>query len=102
VFSAFKLLTKFKSLRGSAFDIFGYTAERKGERALIDEYFKTVDELLGKLDSGNHALAVEIASIPEHIRGFGHIKDEHLSEARARREKLLAAWRDPVGATVAA
>jgi indolepyruvate ferredoxin oxidoreductase len=102
VFGAFKLLTKFKGLRGTAFDIFGYTAERRGERALIDEYFKTIDELIAKLDTGNHALAVEIASIPEHIRGFGHIKDEHLVEAKARREKLLATWRDPVGATVAA
>jgi indolepyruvate ferredoxin oxidoreductase len=102
VFSGFKLLAKFKGLRGSALDIFGYTAERRGERALIDEYYKTVEELLGKLDSGNHALAVEIASIPEHIRGFGHIKEEHLVEARKQREKLLAAWRDPVAAAVAA
>src|SRR5262249_6844404 len=71
VFGAFKLLAKLKGLRGSAFDVFGYTAERKGERALIDEYFATIDELLTRLDAGNHALGVEIASVPEHIRGFG-------------------------------
>ena len=61
VFGVFKLLAKMKGLRGGAFDIFGYTAERKMERALIDEYFTTVDELLAGLDRDNHALAVEIA-----------------------------------------
>ncbi|HET7780106.1 MAG TPA: DUF6537 domain-containing protein, partial [Rudaea sp.] len=102
VFGAFKLIAKLKGLRGTAFDIFGYTAERKMERALIDEYFATVDELLGKLDRDNHALAVEIATIPEHIRGYGHIKDAHLAKARARREQLLAAWRSPQAALAAA
>ena len=102
VFGAFKLMAKLKGLRGTAFDIFGYTAERKMERALIDEYFATVDELLGKLDRDNHALAVEIATIPEHIRGYGHIKDAHLAKARARQEQLLAAWRSPQAALAAA
>ena len=102
VFGAFKLIAKLKGLRGTAFDIFGYTAERKMERALIDEYFATVDELLGKLDRDNHALAVEIATIPEHIRGYGHIKDAHLAKARARQEQLLAAWRSPQAALAAA
>ncbi len=102
VFGAFKLLAKMKGLRGGAFDLFGYTAERKMERALIDEYFATVDELLGKLDRDNLGLAIEIATIPEHIRGYGHIKEEHLVEARKRREELLTAWRNPVAAAVAA
>jgi indolepyruvate ferredoxin oxidoreductase len=100
VFGAFKLLAKLKGLRGSAFDPFGYTAERKTERALIDEYFATISDLLPKLGAANHALAVEIASVPEHIRGYGHIKDEHLIEARAQRDKLLAQWRAPVAAAV--
>ena len=73
----------------------GYTAERRTERVLIDEYLATADELLGKLDRDNVALAVEIASIPEHIRGYGHVKEAHLDEARKVREKLLAAWRKP-------
>jgi indolepyruvate ferredoxin oxidoreductase len=102
VFGAFKLVAKLKGLRGTAFDIFGYTAERKMERALIDEYFATVDELLGRLDRDNHALAVEIATIPEHIRGYGHIKDAHLAKARARWDQLLAAWRNPQAALAAA
>jgi indolepyruvate ferredoxin oxidoreductase len=95
VFGAFKLVAKLKGLRGTAFDIFGYTAERKMERALIDEYFATVDELLGKLDHDNHALAVEIATIPEHIRGYGHIKDAHLAKARTRWDELMTLWRAP-------
>ena len=102
VFAAFRLLAKLRGLRGSAFDIFGYTAERKHERALIGEYFTTVDELLAKLDRDNLGLAVDIASVPEHIRGYGHIKHAHLDKARTRREQLLAAWRNPQGARVAA
>ncbi|HET7064102.1 MAG TPA: indolepyruvate ferredoxin oxidoreductase family protein [Rudaea sp.] len=102
VFGAFKLVAKLKGLRGTAFDIFGYTAERKMERALIDEYFATVDELLGKLDRDNHALAVEIATIPEHIRGYGHIKDAHLAKARARRNELIAMWRSAPATRAAA
>jgi indolepyruvate ferredoxin oxidoreductase len=102
VFGAFKLLAKLRGLRGSAFDIFGYTAERKHERALIAEYFATVDELLGRLNRENLALAVEIASLPEQIRGYGHVKDKHLAKVQPRRDELLAAWRNPQVAKAAA
>ncbi len=102
VFGAFKLLAKMKGLRGGAFDIFGYTAERRMERALIDEYFTTVETLLSGLDRDNHALAVEIAAIPEHIRGYGHIKEEHLADARKRHGELMEAWRNPGVARAAA
>ena len=83
MFRAFKLLAKLKGLRGGAFDVFGYTAERKMERQLIDDYFATVDELLAKLDRDNHALAVEIASIPEQIRGYGHIKEANFDKGQS-------------------
>jgi indolepyruvate ferredoxin oxidoreductase len=102
VFGAFRLLAKLRGLRGTALDIFGYTAERKHERALIDEYFTTVDELLAQLDRENLALAVEIASLPEQIRGYGHVKDKHLATVQPRREQLLAQWRNPQPATAAA
>ena len=92
---AFKLLAKLRFLRGSVFDVFGYTAERREERRLIAEYFAIVDELLAKLDAGNHALAAEIASIPEQIRGYGHVKERHLDKARERQAALLAQWRNP-------
>jgi len=86
----FGLLAKCKGLRGTAFDIFGRTEERRGERALIAEYAATVEQLLAGLTSANHALAVEIASIPELIRGYGHVKQRHLKQAQQRRAELLA------------
>ena len=95
MFKAFGLLAKLKGLRGSRLDIFGYTAERRGERQLIADYESTLQELLASLDAGRLALAVDIASIPEHIRGYGHVKEAHLHEAKAREAALLATWRNP-------
>ncbi|WP_413975492.1 indolepyruvate ferredoxin oxidoreductase family protein [Stenotrophomonas acidaminiphila] len=95
MFKAFGLLARLKGLRGSRFDIFGHTAERRGERQLIADYERTLQELLGSLDAGRLVLAVEIASIPEHIRGYGHVKEAHLHDARAREAALLATWRNP-------
>jgi len=95
MFKAFSLLAKFKGLRGGRFDIFGYTVERRGERQLIADYEQTLQELLASLDAGRLALAVDIASIPEHIRGYGHVKEAHLHEAKAREAALLATWRNP-------
>jgi indolepyruvate ferredoxin oxidoreductase len=95
VFGAFRLLAKLKGLRGTALDVFGYTAERKGERKLIAEYSATIETLLATLDHDNHALAVEIASIPEQIRGYGHVKERHLAAAMTRQNDLMQAWRRP-------
>jgi indolepyruvate ferredoxin oxidoreductase len=86
---AFGLLAKFKGLRGTPLDPFGKTEERKTERALISEYADTMTDIAGKLTPENLALAVEIASVPEHIRGFGHVKERHLKTAKAERESLL-------------
>jgi indolepyruvate ferredoxin oxidoreductase len=94
--TAFSLLAKLKGLRGTAFDVFGRTEERRTERALVGEYEQLVDELLGKLDAqdpGRHALAIELASIPEDIRGFGHVKMRHLKAARDKWQQLLARFR---------
>ena len=52
-----------------------------------------VDELVAKLDAQNYAVAVELASIPEHIRGYGHVKERHLKVAKAKEAELLAAFR---------
>jgi indolepyruvate ferredoxin oxidoreductase len=92
---AFGLLAKLKFLRGGTFDIFGRTDERRGERQLITEYEQTVALLLEGLGDDRVALAVEIASIPEHIRGYGHVKEAHLHKAKAREATLLAQWRNP-------
>ncbi len=102
VFSAFRLLAKFRRLRGSALDPFGYTAERRMERRLIEEYFALVRELLGGLRADNVALAAELAAIPERIRGFGHVKEAHLKDAKAREAELLAQWRAPAAQVAAA
>jgi indolepyruvate ferredoxin oxidoreductase len=96
VFTAFRLLAKLRGLRGSALDVFGHTAERKMERRLIDDYERTVGGLLDRLDGGNVGLAAEIASIPEHIRGYGHVKEAHLHAAKAREADLLQQWDNPL------
>jgi indolepyruvate ferredoxin oxidoreductase len=100
--SAFKLLARLRFLRGTAFDIFGYAAERRRERVSITEYETTIDELIGKLNHENHELAVAIASIPEHIRGYGHVKDEHREKAKAEEAALLRAFRSPDAPTAEA
>ncbi|WP_428416583.1 indolepyruvate ferredoxin oxidoreductase family protein [Methylibium sp.] len=90
---AFRLLARLKGLRGTGFDPFGRTEERRTERALIDEYRACIDELLATLDPQRLALAVEIAAIPEDIRGYGHVKARHLTAARAKWSGLMAQWR---------
>jgi indolepyruvate ferredoxin oxidoreductase len=90
MFGAFKLLARMKGLRGGAFDIFGKTAERKMERSLIGEYREMVEALIAGLDAANHADAVELASLPEQIRGFGHVKEKAVLEFRARKAELLS------------
>jgi indolepyruvate ferredoxin oxidoreductase len=87
------LLAHLRGLRGTALDVFGYTEERRSERALIVEYRRCIDELLTGLTPGNHALAAEIARIPEQIRGYGHVKARHLEAARTRWDALMARWR---------
>ena len=96
VFTAFKWMAKLRKLRGGTFDIFGYTEERKMERRLIGEYEQTIGGLLAKLDGGNVDLAAEIAGIPEHIRGYGHVKEEHLHKAKAREAELLKEFANPL------
>ncbi|HEV2508493.1 indolepyruvate ferredoxin oxidoreductase family protein [Bosea sp. (in: a-proteobacteria)] len=91
---AFGLLAKLKGLRGTTFDIFGYTQERKTERKLIADYEALVAEILGKLSPQNHALCVALAAIPEKIRGFGHVKERHLTAAKAEEAELLKRLRD--------
>lgn len=90
--TGFKVLKHFKWLRGGALDVFGYTEERRTERALIQQYRTSVDVLVSQLNASNHALAVEIARIPEQIKGFGHVKARHLAAAREKWNSLKAQW----------
>jgi len=86
---AFGVLAKFKFLRGTPFDPFGYTAERKQERALIAQYQQTLEILLARLNEANLTQAVAIASIPEEIRGYGHVKERHLLAAQSKHAELM-------------
>jgi indolepyruvate ferredoxin oxidoreductase len=88
--TAFSILKTFRFLRGTFLDVFGYTEERRMERALIREYEETVEKLIGGLTPGNHALAVQIASLPDEMRGFGYIKARNVEAARKKGEHLLA------------
>ena len=90
---AFGVLAKMKGLRGTTFDPFGRTEERVIERALIAEYRASMEELLRTLGPANIALAVEIARVPEMIRGYGHVKARHLETARPKWDALMADWR---------
>src|SRR3954464_6041984 len=91
----FRLLKSLRGLRGSAFDPFGYTAERRTERALISDYEADIERVVSKLSPANHLLAVQIAWIPEEIRGFGHIKMRNLAAAQKKRADLLAKLDSP-------
>jgi indolepyruvate ferredoxin oxidoreductase len=90
---AFRVLSRLRGLRGTPFDIFGRTGERKAERALIVEYRASVEQVLAGLDAESHALAVEIARIPEQIKGFGHVKERNLAAARTQWARLMAQWK---------
>jgi indolepyruvate ferredoxin oxidoreductase len=93
MFHAFRVLACLKRLRGTAFDPFGGTAERRMERQLLRDYETLLDELIRKLDAGNHGLAVELASLPWQVRGFGHVKQASVERARASEAALLERWR---------
>jgi indolepyruvate ferredoxin oxidoreductase len=95
--SSFKVLARLKGLRGTAFDVFGKTHERRMERALIQQYRSCIEELLQGLRADNLSLAVQIASIPEDIRGYGHVKERHRATAMPKWDALMVQWR--AGAT---
>ena len=90
---AFRLLAKLKFLRGTPFDPFGRTLERRTERKLIEDYESMLDQVLAALTPDNHHLAVGLAAIPEKIRGFGYVKERHLLAAKADEAALLEQFR---------
>jgi indolepyruvate ferredoxin oxidoreductase len=96
--AAFRLLAKMRFLRGTAFDPFGRTAERRAERRLLAEYEDLLDEIMRGLAPENHAIAVELAALPLEIRGFGHVKEGNLARAKAKEAELLAQFRSPPSA----
>ena len=94
VFKAFKQLAGFKKLRGGALDIFGKTAERRQERQLIDDYIKLLDLIVARLNPANQGAAVALASVPDEIRGYGHVKEKNLAAAQALQAERLQVFLD--------
>jgi indolepyruvate ferredoxin oxidoreductase len=93
IFPFFRALRPLVQLRGTPLDPFGWTAHRRFERRLVAEYEATVAELLDGLCAENLPVAVEIASLPEHVRGFDDVKERQHEAARAKQAELLAAFR---------
>ena len=91
--SVFRILARLRPLRGTAFDIFGRSEERRIERRLIGEYEELIDEILAHLSPANHQLAIELADLPVEIRGFGHVKQANLAQVKVREEALLGRFR---------
>ena len=94
MFKAFKRLSGLKRFRGSALDVFGKTEERQTERKLIEEYVQLLDQILARLNPVNHAAAVALASVPDEIRGFGHVKEKNLAAARELQAARLKAFNE--------
>jgi indolepyruvate ferredoxin oxidoreductase len=95
------VLAGMRRLRGTPFDLFGHTKERRLERRLIADYRATIRRVIADLRPDNQALAVEIAGLPEAIRGYGHVKRASMAAAKAREEVLVAALSHPAVRTAA-
>ena len=95
VLPLFRVLARLRTLRGTRFDLFGRSEERRGERAVLARYEQTIERVLSTLqssaDPAHHAAAVALASLPEDIRGYGHVRAKSLVAVQAREQELLAA-----------
>lgn len=93
--TAYKLLAKAKRLRGTPFDIFGFTAERRRERAAIGEFESLMRRVASELTTERHAVAMDLARLPQSVRGFGHVKERNEAAAAATQQRLLAEFEQP-------
>ena len=91
--SAFRLLAPLKRVRGTWLDVFGRTAERRMERQLAADYLALADEFARTLDAGNRDVALELANMPDAIRGYGHVKEKSVEQARVRQAGLWERYR---------
>jgi len=98
VLKGFAALSKFKFLRGTPLDPFGYSQERRSERKLIADYEALLAMLVAELTPANHAAAVALASLPEKIRGYGPVKQRHLAAVKAEETALLEQFRSGANA----
>ena len=93
IFKAFAVLARFKGLRGTRLDPFGYSAERRLERQLITQYEQDMHFAIERLSSDNADTVLALANLPDDIRGFGHVKHRHIVATETRRQALLATLR---------
>ena len=96
--TVFRFLAKLRFLRGTPFDVFGRSEERRSERRLISEYEAVVDEIVSSLSPANYQTAIDLAALPLEIRGFGHVKQANLVGAKAKESALLARFRSGMAA----
>jgi indolepyruvate ferredoxin oxidoreductase len=89
IMKAFGLLARLKGLRGSALDVFGYTGERRMERRLLAQYEADLDRIADELDAQRIEAAAALASVPQLIRGFGHVKQANAAKAEEERRRLV-------------
>ena len=89
MFKAFKILSNFKFLRGTKFDLFGYTAERKSERILAQKIMDTIIVFTKNLDQNNHKKILDFLEIPLSIKGYGHVKEKNMKLAETKWDKSL-------------
>jgi indolepyruvate ferredoxin oxidoreductase len=95
IFTAFRMLAGLKKIRGSRWDLFARTAERKQERALLADYEQLLPKFASELTAQNHGLAVQLASLPDQIRGFGPVKEASVLLIEKERNRLMSLW--PMG-----
>ena len=100
IMTAFRGLARFRFLRGTALDPFGYTAERKQERADIEDYRQLLDTVMATLEGDNYSVALELARQPAKLRGFGHVKERNRAQLATRRAELLQRLRGEDDAVV--
>ncbi|WP_327517182.1 DUF6537 domain-containing protein, partial [Cognatazoarcus halotolerans] len=100
--NAFRWMARFKGLRGGALDLFSKTEERRTERALIEDYIGLLEQICSKLGAANHGAAVALASVPDEIRGYGHVKEKSIAAAKALQQQRLQDFLNPKTEKVAA
>jgi indolepyruvate ferredoxin oxidoreductase len=93
--SAFGWMKKFKGLRGGGLDFFGKTDERRHECQMVDDYIKELDAICAALNSVNHTAAVALASVPDEIRGYGHVKEKAIADAKLLHAQRWEEFRNP-------
>lgn len=102
IFTAFKVLARMKFLRGSKLDIFGKTEERRHEQQMIEDYIHLLDEIMPQLTPANYQAAVLLISVPDEIRGYGHVKEKSIAAAKVLQAQRLAAFHQAKSAVLAA